>query len=136
MPTAVPPTPTSIALDGLGPRPGVARFEGHRHGGPARPDVSLFVVRTPPGAGSGLHEHPYPEVFVLLEGDAEYEVGTAVRRLSAGSVLIAPAGVPHRFRNVGAVPLLQVSVHPAGTVAQRLLAPTSATDLPTDGSRR
>jgi predicted lactoylglutathione lyase/quercetin dioxygenase-like cupin family protein len=119
-----------VPLDALS-RDGVARFEGLLDGGPSRPDLSLFAVRTAPGGGSTRHVHPYPEVFLLLQGDAEYEVGTTTVRPGPGSVVVVPPGAPHRYRNVGDAPLLQVSIHPAGTVAQRdVPAPVTPPTVP------
>ncbi|WP_022928848.1 cupin domain-containing protein [Patulibacter americanus] len=116
--------PAVTALDDLATSSGVARFQGAVDGGAARPAASFFVVRTAPGGGSALHIHPYPEVFVLLEGTAELRVGEVSVALAAGGVLTAPAGVPHRYRNTGDAPLLMFSIHPAEAVAQTLVPPT------------
>ena len=90
-------------------------FEGHRYGDV---DVSFFMVDSPPGGGPVLHKHPYEEVFVTLEGEATFTVGDATIEASAGQIVVAPAGVPHKFVNSGSGPLRQVDIHPNGRIQQ------------------
>jgi mannose-6-phosphate isomerase-like protein (cupin superfamily) len=90
-------------------------FEGYRYGDV---DVSFFLVDSPPGGGSRLHKHPYEEIFVTLEGEATFTVGDATIEVSAGQVVVAPAGVPHKFVNSGSGPLRQVDIHPSGRIQQ------------------
>jgi quercetin dioxygenase-like cupin family protein len=73
--------------------------------------LSVIVVHSDPGAGPELHRHEYPEVFVVLEGQATFTLGDEERVLHAGAVAVAPAGVPHRFVNSGDGRLLQVDIH-------------------------
>jgi quercetin dioxygenase-like cupin family protein len=48
------------------------------------------------------HTHPGEEIIYVLEGPLEYEVeGKPATTLSAGDVLIVPAGTAHAVRNVG-----------------------------------
>jgi mannose-6-phosphate isomerase-like protein (cupin superfamily) len=91
------------------------RFEGHRYGDV---DVSFFLVDSPPGGGAVLHTHPYEEVFVTLESRATFTVGDATIEVGAGQVVVAPAGVPHKFVNSGTGPLRQVDIHPSGRIRQ------------------
>jgi mannose-6-phosphate isomerase-like protein (cupin superfamily) len=91
------------------------KFEGYRYGDV---DVSFFLVDSPPGGGPVLHTHPYEEVFVTLEGEATFTVGNATIEVSAGQVVVAPAGVPHKFVNSGSGPLRQVDIHPSGHIQQ------------------
>jgi quercetin dioxygenase-like cupin family protein len=83
------------------------KFEGHRHGGV---DASFFLVECPPSGGPVLHTHPYEGVFVTLEGEATFIVGGANTEAGACRIVVAPAGVPHRFVNSGAGPLRQVDI--------------------------
>lgn len=94
-------------------------FEGERHGAAG---LSFFVVECPPGSGAGLHEHPYEEVFVVQEGVATFTAGEETVEVSAGQILVVPAGVPHKFVNSGSGPLRQIDLHPSGHILQ--------TDLP------
>ena len=91
------------------------RFEGYRYGDVG---VSFFLVDSPPGAGAVLHTHPYEEVFVTLEGEATFTVGDDKITVGAGQIVVAPAGVPHKFVNSGSGPLKQVDIHPSGRIQQ------------------
>src|SRR5215212_10871294 len=94
------------------------KFEGYRYGDV---NVSFFLVDSPPGGGPVLHTHPYEEIFVTLEGEATVTVGDATIEVSAGQVVVAPAGVPHKFVNSGSGPLRQVDIHPSGHIRQENL---------------
>jgi mannose-6-phosphate isomerase-like protein (cupin superfamily) len=111
-----PASPTSRLRD-LAVSPTAALFEGRRAGA----GVSMFVTRTPPGAAVGLHVHPYPETFLLLEGRGRWTRGDEVVELGPEDLLVVPPGTPHGFRNVGDEPLLVVSVHEAGAIEQTWL---------------
>jgi mannose-6-phosphate isomerase-like protein (cupin superfamily) len=91
------------------------RFEGYHYGGV---DVSFFVVECPPGGGPVLHFHPYEEVFITLEGEATFTVGEDTIEVGAGEIVVAPAGVPHKFVNTGSGLLRQVDIHPRGRIRQ------------------
>jgi mannose-6-phosphate isomerase-like protein (cupin superfamily) len=81
---------------------------GEDHGGVG---VCVILVNAPPGGGPSLHEHPYDEVFIVQEGQAVFVAGDERREVSAGEVVILPAGTPHRFENTGTGPLRQVDIH-------------------------
>ena len=87
-------------------------FEGCLFGGVG---VSIILVDVPPGGGPRLHSHPYEEVFIVQEGRATYTVGSDVVEVVAGQIVVAPAGVPHKFVNSGDVPLRQVDIHVSRT---------------------
>ncbi len=91
------------------------KFEGHRYG---HVGVSFFLVDSPPGGGAMLHTHPYEEIFLTLEGEATFTVGDATIEVSAGQIVVAPAGVPHKFVNSGTGPLRQVDIHPSERIRQ------------------
>ena len=97
-----------INLDDL-PYSGLSHeLEGYLHGGVP---VCLIFFDGPPGNGPRLHRHPYAEVFIVLEGQATFTVGEETIEATGGQVLIAPAGVPHRFVNSGGGPLRQLDIH-------------------------
>ena len=73
--------------------------------------VSVIAVDAEPGEGPALHRHDDDEVFVVLEGEALITLGHEERRAGPGEVVLAPAGVPHRFVAVGPVRLRQVDIH-------------------------
>ena len=98
----------AINLEDL-PYAGQSReLEGYLHG-----DVpaSLIFFDGPPGSGPKLHRHPYAEIFVVQEGRATFTVGDAEIEACGGQILIAPAGVPHKFINTGGGPLRQLDIH-------------------------
>src|SRR4028118_2065443 len=104
--------PYVIAEEEL-PYGGIAhKFEGYRYGDV---DVSFFLVESPPGGGAVLHTHPYEEVFVTPGGEATFTVGDATVEVGAGQIVVAPAGVPHKFVNSGSGPLRQAALHPRAT---------------------
>ena len=83
-------------------------LQGHLHGDAP---VSLIFFDGGPGSGPTMHSHPYAEVFVILEGRAAFTIGDEVIESTAGQILIAPAGVPHKFINTGDGPLRQIDIH-------------------------
>jgi quercetin dioxygenase-like cupin family protein len=87
------------------------RFEGYMHGDP---DVSFFLIDAPPGAGPGLHTHPYAEVFVIQEGGVNFTVGGDVIEAKVGRILVVPAGVPHKYVNSGTGRARHVDIHTSG----------------------
>ena len=73
--------------------------------------ICVIVVEAGPGDGPQLHRHPYEEVFVVQEGAATFTLDGEEREVRAGEVVVAPAGVAHRFVNSGDGPLRQVDIH-------------------------
>jgi mannose-6-phosphate isomerase-like protein (cupin superfamily) len=63
------------------------------------------------GAGPRLHVHPYDETFIVIEGQVRFFVGDAIVDASAGDVVLGPAGVPHKFKNLGPGRLQTVDIH-------------------------
>ena len=108
-----------FSLEDLQFSPTAFLFEGHRHHGDV--DLSFFLTRTPPGAGVGLHVHPYHEVFVLIEGQAVYTRGKESIDAGPGTVIVIPPETPHGFENVGEVPLVQLGIHERGNMQQTWL---------------
>ena len=112
------PRAVRLGLADLATGPTAALFEGHPRAGV---DISIFVVRTPPGRAVELHVHPYAETFLLLEGRGRWTRGEDVLELAPQDVLVVPPDTPHGFRNIGDVPLHVVSVHERGTLRQTWL---------------
>jgi len=84
-------------------------LQGHQIGDAT---ASIILVDYPkPGMGPKLHQHPYPEIFVSIEGQASFTVGDETLLVSAGQIAVAPANVPHKFVSVGDGPLRQVDIH-------------------------
>ena len=84
------------------------RFEGADHGA----EVSVIVVRMAAGDQPTMrHRHPYPEVWIVEQGEATFDVGERSIIAPARHIVVAPPHVPHRFRNTGSTDLHLVSVH-------------------------
>ena len=92
-----------LALDGTS-----REFEGYKYGDTG---ITFILVEMKPGRGPKLHQHPYEEVFIVLEGQATYTVGTGTVEVTAGQVVIVPKDTPHKFINSGTGILKQVDIH-------------------------
>ena len=74
-------------------------------------NVSVISVDLAPREGPALHRHTYPEVFVVVDGQATFTLGSEERVVESGQVVVAPTGVAHRFVNSGIGRLRQVNIH-------------------------
>jgi len=91
-------------------RGGTARvFEGYQFGDT---NVSFLLNDAPPGDGPSLHLHPYEEIFVIQAGQATFTVGDATIEATGGQIVVAPAGIPHKFINSGKTLLSSINIHP------------------------
>ena len=70
---------------------------------------TINCIKTPAGGGSpaGLHVHDVDQIFYVLRGTMQIEIADAVHDCGPGSLIVFPAGVPHRNWNAGSEP----SVH-------------------------
>lgn len=88
------------------------QFEGGGHGA----GISVIFVRTEKiGDGPRLHQHPYPETFIVRNGCVRFTVGRETIEAVAGQIVVCPAYVPHKFENLGPDLLEQIDIHEAGT---------------------
>jgi mannose-6-phosphate isomerase-like protein (cupin superfamily) len=99
-----------IKRHGLPGSPEARQFIGAEHGDLP---ISLFLVDDRPGAGPKLHRHPYPELFIVHAGEAEFEIDGTRLIATAGDILIAPARTAHRFTNAGNEQLCLTAIHTA-----------------------
>lgn len=87
-------------------------WRGHVEGASMDTGVTvLFFATGEIGGGARLHVHPYDEVFIVREGRALYTIGGRQIEAAAGDVLMAPAGVAHKFRNLGPGRLETTDIH-------------------------
>ena len=93
-------------------------FEGYKY---EATSVSLHLTDLAPGQGPPLHQHPYEEVFVIHEGQATYTIGDTQLLVTAGQIVLVPAGMPHKFVNSGTGPLRQTSIHPSAYMIEEQL---------------
>jgi mannose-6-phosphate isomerase-like protein (cupin superfamily) len=77
------------------------------------PELEVIELRFGPDfAGVDPHVHDdHVDSFYVLEGEAEFTVGSDVFRAGAGSWVAAPAGTRHGFRNAGEGELRMLNVH-------------------------
>ena len=111
--------PATVELDGR--RPGKSRLFDGTLDGPYRGSLNGETLSTQitvlaygnhePGLGPRLHVHPYDEVFVVQEGRARFFVGDDVIDAEAGETVLGPAGLPHRFVNLGPGRLQTLDIH-------------------------
>ena len=111
--------PATVAPDGR--RPGKSRLFDGTLDGPHRGSVNGEVLATQitvlaygndePGLGPKLHVHPYDEVFVIQQGRARFFVGDEVIDAEAGETVLGPAGLPHKFVNLGPGRLQTLDIH-------------------------
>jgi quercetin dioxygenase-like cupin family protein len=70
-----------------------------------------------PGCRLGTHVDAAEEVLLVLDGTVELTVGDERCQLAAGGIAVAPAMVPHGFRNVGMEKVRYIGFFPSATVS-------------------
>jgi mannose-6-phosphate isomerase-like protein (cupin superfamily) len=111
--------PETVTPDGRAPAKGMVFDPGKEGawrgslfgeviGGPV---TVLAYGNDTPGEGPRLHVHPYDETFIVIEGRARFFVGDTVIEAGAGEAVLGPAGVPHRFVNIGTGRLQTIDIH-------------------------
>lgn len=55
----------------------------------------------PGSGGPGTHIHPFDQYYLVLEGELTVEVALQTHVVSAGTLVVLPAGVAHRQHNAG-----------------------------------
>jgi quercetin dioxygenase-like cupin family protein len=83
---------------------------------------TISWIRTPAGGGSpeGLHVHPVDQIFYILDGTMTIEIQGERQGVGAGSIVLFPAGVPHRNWNDGTDPTIHLAIN----------APAPPSDVP------
>ena len=82
--------------------------------------IATFV---PPGAeGPATHVHPSDQLYYIVDGELEIELGDEVEKVAAGQGVLIPAGLPHRNRNVGDRPEVHLEVIAPGVTPTQPLA--------------
>jgi mannose-6-phosphate isomerase-like protein (cupin superfamily) len=94
------------------------RFEGASDG-PA--SISLILDESEPGAGPRLHRHPYDETWVIEHGNLIFQVGDKLGEATAGDIVIAPPGIPHKFTNQGPGRSRVICIHASSTIVGEFL---------------
>ena len=76
-------------------------------------EVSFIWVDMAPGGVVRLHQHPYPEIFIVLEGVPTFTVDGDTLEGQAGQIILIHANVPHKFVNRSDQQLRQIDIHVA-----------------------
>jgi mannose-6-phosphate isomerase-like protein (cupin superfamily) len=74
-------------------------------------EITLLFVDAGPGRGPALHRHPYAEVLIVQEGEAELTLEGERHRARPGDIVIVPPYQAHSFVNSGSGPLRQIDIH-------------------------
>jgi len=61
--------------------------------------LTMFMVDYEPGGAAQVHDHPFEETYLFLEGEIEGEIEGEARTFRAGDVLFCGVGVLHGFFN-------------------------------------
>ena len=87
----------------------VQRLLDHSNG--AR-TCTMSCIRTPAGAGSpeGLHTHAVDQLFYILSGVMSIEVAGEAFEAGPSSLVVFPAGVPHRNWNAGSEATIHLAI--------------------------
>lgn len=87
-------------------------WQGEFQGGEFGAGISVMFFTTDKiGGGPKLHQHPYPQVFIVREGRGLFTVGGEAIEATAGQILFAPANTPHKFHNLGPGRLETTDLH-------------------------
>lgn len=90
------------------------RFVGAAHGS----GISYFFVDYELGQATDLHWHPYPETWIVLEGEATLTIGDQQLVATAGDTATVPTGVWHRFVNRSEARLKMLCIHASPVIIQ------------------
>ena len=74
-------------------------------------NCSIKCIKTPVDSGSpgGLHTHAVDQIFYVLKGTMSIEVEGKEYNCTPGTLIIFPAGVPHRNWNEGSEPTIHLA---------------------------
>jgi quercetin dioxygenase-like cupin family protein len=74
---------------------------------------SINYIRTPAGGGSpaGMHTHAVDQIFYILGGMMDLEIEGKQYKAAPGTLVVFPAGVPHRNWNGGAEPTVHLAIN-------------------------
>jgi quercetin dioxygenase-like cupin family protein len=72
---------------------------------------TINYIKTPAGGGSpaGMHVHDVDQIFYVLEGTMSIEIEGKEYDCPPGSLIVFPAGVPHRNWNGGSEPTVHLA---------------------------
>jgi mannose-6-phosphate isomerase-like protein (cupin superfamily) len=104
-------TVDAAALAKAGPDERVSQWLlDHTSGGQ---HCSINWIKTPAGGGSpaGMHTHVVDQIFYILSGTMSLEIEGRQYEAGPGSLVVFPAGVPHRNWNGGSEPTVHLAIN-------------------------
>lgn len=75
-------------------------------------DHVLRVVTLEKEGYSPKHEHPWPHINYILEGQGEIEIGGIIHPVTSGHYAFVPGNTLHQFRNRGHEPFKFICIVP------------------------
>ena len=74
-------------------------------------NCTINCIKTPAGGGSpaGMHVHDVDQIFYILSGTMSIEIEGKQYDCEPGSLIVFPAGVPHRNWNGGSEPTVHLA---------------------------
>ncbi|MDH6216890.1 cupin domain-containing protein [Streptomyces pseudovenezuelae] len=88
--------------------------------------VSAFIVDVAAAAGPPRHLHPYEEIFIIVEGTVRLESDGKEIDATPDDICVVPAGVPHKFTNLGPGRARMVNIHAAQDVVTEFVPDEAA----------
>jgi quercetin dioxygenase-like cupin family protein len=75
---------------------------------------TVNCIKTPPGdrPPATVYTHPFDQLFYVLSGTMSLEIGGNKHEAGPGTLVVLPAGVPHRNWNGGSEPTLHLVIEP------------------------
>lgn len=86
---------------------------------------TVQVSEAGPGCGPPMHMHPVEEIFVLVEGEGAFTIGSEVVHVKAPCVVRVPPNTPHSVTSLGSGRIKMVDFFPAN---QSIGLPVDAPD--------
>src|SRR3954463_5011368 len=97
---------------------GGARFTSLATPSRGSTDTSVWLVEIDPGTAPTPHRLTREEVFVVLDGRADVQLGGESSVAAAGDAIVVPAGVPFALAPAGDEPLRALCCLPVGGQGQ------------------
>jgi mannose-6-phosphate isomerase-like protein (cupin superfamily) len=74
---------------------------------------NVNCIKTPPGEGSpaGMHMHLVDQLFFILSGTMSLEIAGKEYEAGPGTLVVFPAGVPHRNWNRGSEATIHLAIN-------------------------
>jgi len=80
--------------------------------------LAMWKVSLAPGGASPQHELTHDEVFLVLSGEASFDIDGRCHHVGVGDAICVPPQTPFALRNDGAKPLTAICAMTAGGQAR------------------